>query len=250
MSLLRAVKAQSPSNQKPAMGTVSTEEGQGLLGAAIDVEVWEGHATAIDFSRTGEVITQVFLADPSRIVYSTDAQLDSNQATAIFLRQITPLDFPNLTTASTTNLFVTTIRPNGLVRLYTFNILFGTSSPKYSGISISNLPTSINQQTWEVGYSTPATLDDIERGLQVAIKRNYTSLDDPVVVRVKEFLALSRNNTPIPEAANRAGISLALVTELGKLGLEELRQEGIFKTPEPELVPPPIPETFSPTRSE
>lgn len=119
--------------QQPAILEVSTNDSRGLSGKAINVKVWAGRATAIDLSGVNERITQVFLADPSRFTYATDTPLESGKATTIFLRQIQPLKFPQLTTATVTNLFVKTTTAKGTTRLYTFNLQPGKNLPKYSG---------------------------------------------------------------------------------------------------------------------
>ena len=218
----------------PAFVTFTTTQGNALSGEAINIHVWKGHATAIDFSRTGEFITSILLADPSKLVYTTNAvDLNSQQAHVIFLRRIQPLEFP-LTTAETTNIFVTTGTSDGYTQLYTFNIQFLHGTPFYSGISLVH-PAGHQRlaQAIDVGYSSTATLDDMERGLEVALELNYTDVNEPVVLRVKDFLALARNGTPILEAASLAGVSLSLISELGRLGLEN----AILQRPTIEIRP-------------
>lgn len=106
--IVGAIATPVRAQQQPAMLSVTPEQGQGLTGIAPNVQVWAGRATAIDFSRIGERITQIFLADPSRLTYTTDVPMDSGMASTVFLRQISPLNFPNLTKAYVTNLFVKT----------------------------------------------------------------------------------------------------------------------------------------------
>jgi spore germination protein YaaH len=50
----------------------------------IQVKVTPGRATPISFSQTDETISYILLADPSRLVYTTDADLNSGKATTIF----------------------------------------------------------------------------------------------------------------------------------------------------------------------
>lgn len=213
------IQAQTP----PAILTVSSEQSQGLSGEAVNVQVWPGRATAIDFSRVGEKITQVFLADPSWLVFATDTPLDKGGATALFLRQILPLKFPNLTTAKQTNLFVKTRTRTGLERLYTFNVLKGESRPSYNGLSVATGGQSGREPTLQVGASRPATLNDIERGLEVALRKKYTQPKDPVVGKVREFLALARNSSDksLVELAQQLKVPLAVLTQLGSFGIED-----------------------------
>ncbi|MBD2772528.1 hypothetical protein [Iningainema tapete] len=185
-----------------------------------DVPVWSGRSTAIDFSQTNEVITYILIADPSRTVYNTDAELSSNQAKTVFLKVIKPLRFPGATSTLITNLSIKTRTPDGQQHLYTFNIVQSSGTPTYSGISISPITPGV-EQTWLVGSNQVATLSDIERGLQVAIASGYTANNDPVVFKVREFLALARNTTPIPKAAQSVNLPLSVVSSLGQLGLEK-----------------------------
>jgi hypothetical protein len=80
----------------------------------------------------------------------------------------------------------------------------------------------INQH-W--GYDAP--MSDIKNtsagGLVSAIRRGYTPPSDPVVNKVREFIALASNSSDhsFIEVASSAKISLPLLTELALLGIEE-----------------------------
>ncbi|NJL63253.1 MAG: hypothetical protein HC903_17285 [Methylacidiphilales bacterium] len=215
----------TPSYAQPAILTVSTNQARGTNSRAIEVKVGNGRATAIDFSGVNERITQIFLSDPSSFTYSTDTPLENGQATTVFLRRIQPLKFPNLTTSSNTNLFVKTRASDGQIHLYTFNLKKSNKSPNYSGIAISNqIPNFAGvEMTFQVGSFRRATINDIERGLVSAIRRGYTPPSDPVVNKVREFIALARNSSDhnFIEVASSAKVSLPLLTELALLGIEE-----------------------------
>ncbi|QIR37271.1 hypothetical protein HCG51_11475 [Tolypothrix sp. PCC 7910] len=209
--------------QQPAMLTVSSSAKGGTTGSAINIKVWSGRATAIDFTGVNELITQIFLADPSRFTYATDTPLEKGQAMTVFLRRIQPLKFPNLTTTTVTNLFIETVTSDGVSHLYTFNLQPGENSPQYSGISI--IPISeleISKRSLEVGSFRKATIDDIERGLVFAMRQSYTPSSDTVVAKVREFLALSRNtDKSLVEIAQDVRLSLSVLNELGLLGIRD-----------------------------
>jgi hypothetical protein len=230
----------NPSYAQPAILTVSASQARGTNSRAIEVKVGTGRATAIDFSGVNERIIQVFLSDPSYFTYSTDTALEKGQSTTLFIRLIQPLRFPNLTTSSNTNLFVKTKNIDGQSYLYTFNLKKINSSPNYSGIAISNqIPNPVGvEPTIQVSSSRKATISDIERGLIVAIRRGYTPASDPVVAKVREFIALARNTSEktLVDIAAQAKVSLPLLTELGLLGIEEKLKPPIsFQT---QLIPP------------
>lgn len=188
--------------------------------ATTNLQVWPGRASVIDVTQTGEIVTYIRLADPSRAVFSTDAELRTNQARMIFVQPIQPLRFPGATTTRITNLFVKTRSPEGIERLYTFNIVRTAGRPTNNGIAISPV-TPGNEQSILVANNQTATLSDIERGLEIAIKKGYTTRNDPVVFKVREFLALARNGTAITRAAERTNLSMSVVISLGQLGLSD-----------------------------
>ncbi len=74
----------------------------------------------------------------------------------------------------------------------------------------------------QVDSSRPATLDSIERGLQVAVARRYTSTSDPIVRKVREFLARAGNtsNRSWNELAQTLKIPFPVLTQLANLGRE------------------------------
>ncbi|NER30768.1 MAG: hypothetical protein F6J89_24910 [Symploca sp. SIO1C4] len=188
---------------------------------AIDVEVYPGRATAIDFSQTDEVIIYTLIADPSRVILNTDAQLDSGNAKTLFLRPIQPLDFPGTTTAPITNLIIKTQNPAGVQRIYNFQIVHKLAPLSSLGIQIVPFTATGAKPTLNLGANRTATLDEIEIGLQIAIGKGYTEADDPVVFGVRQFLALIRNQElSIEEAATQAGVELAVLVELGKIAKE------------------------------
>jgi hypothetical protein len=214
----------TPSYAQQAILTVSASQAKGLNSRAIEIKVGTGRGTAIDFSEVNERITQIFLADPSNFTYSTDTPLENGLSTTLFLRQIQPLKFPNLTTANITNLFIKTKTSDGKIHLYTFNLKKSNSPPNYSGIAISN-----EEPTLQVGSFRKATINDIERGLVSAIHQGYTPPSDPVVTKVREFIALARNTNDksLVEVAQNTKVSLLLLTKLGVLGIEY----SLTKTP-------------------
>lgn len=189
-----------------------------------NLQVWAGRASVIDFTQTGEVVTYIRLADPSKVVFNTDAELKTNQARMIFVQPIQPLRFPGATTTPITNLFIKTLDRQGVERLYTFNIVHRSGRPTNNGISISSTtPNPPNrQQNLPVATAPTLSLADIERGLEVAIRRGYTSANDPVVSKVREFLALTRNGTNITRATERTNLSISVVISLAKLGQSEI----------------------------
>ena len=181
------------------------------------VKVWSGRATAIDFSSTQQRIISVVLADPSKLVYNADLPIESGQASTLFLKQIQPLKFPGATTTNLTNLFIKTVDSQGRQQLHIFNVVAAHGSPEeYSNVQVSK--TASNSSPLLPTLSTSKLLDQVEAGMQVAIARGLAKSDDPLCDRVRQFLKDARDGDSIQVAANRAGLSLALLQKLSRLG--------------------------------
>ncbi len=206
--------------------------------SAVQVQVAPGRATSISFSQTDETIAYILLADASRVVYSTDAELETGQAKTIFLRVIQPLRFPGATTTPVTNLMVQTVDARGQNRLYTFDIVH-SSNPRYVGVQIlpairsegAIVSRSARSQASPAVGNFNLTPDNIQTGLNIAIMRGYTAIDDPVVAKVRQLLELIRTeNMTASEAAQSVGIPLEVLAELGRLSQEDRPSSPIQET--------------------
>lgn len=187
--------------------------------------IYPGRITSIDFSDTDQIITYINLSDNSRTTYTTDSPLNNGKAQTIFLKQIKPINFPGATRSHSPNLVVKTLNPKTQkIQLYNFQIIHKTGTPNHLGIKI--MPNSDNNtvnKIINIGQGRTATLDDIERGLRYAILRGYTTQDDPIVLKIRNFLAtVSNSNISIAEAAKNNEIDLAILIELGRIALEPL----------------------------
>ena len=191
----------------------------------INVSVNPGRIAVIDFSTTDQAIVYIGLGDSSRVVYNTDFPLQSGSSQTIFLLPIKELDFPGATTTRITNLVAKTVDANGVSRIYNFQINHSNNVANL-GIKITsqtdNSLVDINRDTIKVSYGRTANLDDVSRGLTLAISRGLTTVDDPVVGKVRRFIALVRNSElSVFESAQSVGIDLAVVSSLAEMALEE-----------------------------
>jgi len=189
----------------------------------LTVKVWSGRITAIDFSLLNQRITSIALADPSRLVYSTDVPLEQGSASTIYLRQIQPLRFSGATTTSVTNLIVKT----NAQQTYVFNVIAANGKPDYSVIQLSNRapiynPTQpLTTSTSRAALTHEAIdLDCVEAGIQVAIDRKFAKADDPLFGKVRNFLQQARWGVPMAIAAKRAIVSPSLIIKLNQLGTQ------------------------------
>jgi hypothetical protein len=190
---------------------------------AVDVVVYPGRISTIDFSATREYITYTGLGDRSRLVYSTDLPLDSGSSQTVFLKPIETLHFPGATTTSITNLIVKTVDNQGTTRVYNFQVKHSNSSVANLGLKI--VPSKYQKDPKNAGIkisnNRTASLDDVAEGLRRAISLNYTSKNDPVVYKIRNFIAIAKNGNSTPvEAASMVQLDLAVVTALAELAFE------------------------------
>ncbi|MEP0913758.1 hypothetical protein NDI45_22855 [Leptolyngbya sp. GB1-A1] len=186
------------------------------------VAIYAGRNSAITF-RTGERIQFLQVSDPSAIVFNTNTPVESGQATVILLRLIRPLRFPGLLTTERPNLTVTTTRGTYFFDLQPVHQEQSRNQP--SGVAIvpgNSLSFAAFGQTTIVTSRGRATAEDIRRGLSVAIGRNYTRPDDPVVTQVQRAMTLMRQGASIPEivATTSAPTLPQVLARLGELGIE------------------------------
>lgn len=221
------------------------------------INLWPGRSVIIDF-RTDEAISFIQLSDLSQIVFQTNAPLETGQAKVVVLRLIDPLVFEGLTTASVPTLTVITTDPEGALRTYLFNLYARVGLPDtadVNGVAIVASPDQVEAERVallhrEAGLSVPtpqertvvtrlghATATDIERGLEVAIAKGYTAVNDPVVFQVRELVAQTRNGADIFSEISRLNLRLAVITELGQLGIQQ--QLLPLSTPERSQSDPP-----------
>lgn len=207
---------------------------QARLGS-VEVEVYPGRSSTIDFSSVEESITYINIGDRSRIVINTDAQTEEGTATTIFIRPIQPLSFPGATTTSITNLAIKTVNPKGEEYLYNFEVVHDYGQPNNLGVKIVPLAllapeitttndTNLNYIEFKSQTEQRSTkLTEIEQGLTIAITKGYTNEDDPIVETVEQFVALANQypNLPLETIAEELQIA-AIVDEL-ELIASELR---------------------------
>lgn len=133
--------------------TVYQKEAQGINSGGIELKVWQGYGLTINFIPTGETIKQVWIGDPSRISFTSNGSLcqktdnsslnDSASncgqvnATVIFLRQIKPISFPNMTNSidGSTQITVITSGSDGQ-KQYQFKLIPATGQPSYTSLVI------------------------------------------------------------------------------------------------------------------
>ena len=208
----------------PLVRQLPQSQAQGLAGSGAQVTVWSGSGTNIDFTRTGERIQRAWVDDPSQVVVDFDAPLCSGGggncsggASFIHLRRVTGIHFPNLPqTRSTLLTVITRSSQSSVPRQYLFQVTYGSGSPQYAALAI--VPDSQTLNGVRISSTRTANWNDVERGLQRAIAQRLITADSRVVIRVQNFLTRIRSGTPLEQASQQAGVSLAVITRLAEIG--------------------------------
>ena len=188
------------------------------------VRIFPGRASVINF-RTDEFITSITLSDPTYVLYTPNAEIDSGQTTALILRLSDGIVFENLTRSSRPNISITTINQEGKQKTYLFDLEIASGLPipnrDHNGIAIvpDNEAIASNGNVIQTAKGN-ATMNDIERGLRISIRQGFTTRTDPIVAKVQEVLAQSRNGGSLMAIAQQIGVPLSVLTTLGELGLD------------------------------
>lgn len=245
-SMQRTLHEQKPNrsvttaSKKFAVFLISDQQAQA---ETTSIRIFPGRSSVIDL-RNGEVITYIQLANSERIVYHTNAPVESGNARLIALRLSQPYPFNGQTrppgfgqrSSSATNLIVNTVNKFGYHNSYIFDLIPATGIPgpkDRNGVAIvaqSTLKpltiTSISEPTVQTNLGQ-ATISDIERGLRVSLDKKYSAPNDPIIFQVKECLALARNGVPLLEAVTRMNIPVSVITSLGQIGIADNIINGV-----------------------
>lgn len=223
LSLITPAMAQEQSSMTAIPTEQATEFTQ-------DIHLYPGRQSIINFDN-GERIYFIQLADVTRVVFSTDVPIETGQAQTVLLRPIYPLrlERPALTSNGRypTNITIGTISRKGR-QLYTFDVVInsGHSGDDVDGINI-DIPTpqplpEPNYNQIALAGGRTATIPHVEIGVRVALRQGYTSINDPIMAKIDQFLAIARqNSTALPQVAQEVGINFEVITTLAAMGLEE-----------------------------
>lgn len=216
---------------------ISISEATGGQGQPAVIELAPGMGVNISFLAAGETIEKVWLDNPSFVTLDDDGCLaglgtaqqaqNCSGASVLHLRRINPLQFPNL--PQTNSSLLTTITSAN--RVYLFRVVKVTQ-PKYYTVEIippsrtrmcsvlsqsaAQIPTSRAQLS---ARASNYDLENLNRGLEVAVASRFVSKSQPLYGRIQNFLALAKAGKPIELAAQQSGISMNLVKRLNELGM-------------------------------
>ncbi|WP_155834871.1 hypothetical protein [Leptolyngbya sp. PCC 6406] len=178
----------------------------------LDLVLGPGRSTALDFNLVQERIVFVNLADPSRTVFTSNAPIDSGNATTLFLTPIQPLAFPGATTNVVTTLQVQTLDPQGQLRLYSFNVRHQNRAAPYAAVRIT--PVSPSRPPTQTAIPTAQTL---AQGLAIAIERGIVTPQDPLVATLEALIHQELSGSDLRAAAQAQGVPWDVLVALATL---------------------------------
>lgn len=128
----------SPPVRAVSARTVYAED---IESADISLKIWKGYGLTINFQATGETIKQVWLGDMARFSVTSNGNLctksqsdcEGSPATVLFLRQIKPIAFPNMTSSPDGATQITIITDQ---KQYQFKLIAASGQPQYTSLVI------------------------------------------------------------------------------------------------------------------
>lgn len=199
--------------------TVSIEDAQGISGKIITLEVAPGYGLNINLIPTGEIVKKAWIDDPSRITLSFDGHLcqgatqqcNNEGATVIHLRQIKPIQFPDLPRSAGGGTLLTLITEGSQGRkIYQFKVMPISGIPKYTVLNVSsenpyntpllprrNAPLMVNnsqRRGYQNNFQQPQNIARVERQ-----RNNQLAQSPPVKTPVKPVIGF-----PTPSATSQS----------------------------------------------
>ena len=200
---------------------------------AIPVTLYFGKIISLDFTDAGEYITFIAPSDRSQFVYNTDLPANSGEAQSVYLLPIKKVDFKGTYQTSHPNLIVKTINSSGQSKQYNFIINFSSGVMTSTGIKIiPSTQKSLNDSNKiRVSAGQSIDADAVERGLRIAIVKQFIEADDPVVNKVRNFVFMLRNGNSVNDAITHTRINPSVVESLGEMYLERELTTRLEKNP-------------------
>jgi hypothetical protein len=190
---------------------------------AVQIAIYPGHGTTLNFRSTGETVRRAWLDDPSKVTLDFDdvncqiaVAKQACAAQVIHLRRINALHFPGLPATATTALTVMTDR-----NLYPFRLVFpATGLPQSAIVNVQTNSQDSQKRsgTTFLSFQGMSSTVLIARGLDAAVSQNLLAQGDALWNRVKSLLQLTQSGVPIRQAAQQVGVSQELLQRLAKLG--------------------------------
>lgn len=210
---------------------------QDIDSVSISLKVFKGYGLTINFMPTGETIKQVWLGDPTRYSFTSNGNLcaknqsdcEGSPATVIFLRQIKPITFPNMTSSADGSTQITIITDQ---RQYQFKLIAASGQPEYTSLAIkpetekplplavsSNADITLTRTAKPVGKTLQRNdANALAYGLVLARQQGQIKPNSSTWRKVQDAIRLLRQGKDRQTVIARSGISAQLFNQLIQLG--------------------------------
>jgi hypothetical protein len=213
-----------------AFRQVSANQSQGMGGLSVPlVDVSPVWGLAVSFIPSGELIQQVRVGDPSRVLVDFDSPLGESRqggsdeqiagATVIYLRQLgQSLNLnlrltPQARATDDVPMSVVTLDRQGGRHLHQFRLRLGQDT-SYSTVEV--VPDLVLAQRRLAALpprseNAASNIEQIERGLAIAQDQKIVTSDTEMWQRFQQLLTLLRNGQPFNTAVEISGVSPQLL---------------------------------------
>ena len=186
------------------------------LGDSPVIPIAQGQGVTITFIPSRQIVQKVWLDNPNWLTLDADGCLeglvtgkcDESRATSLHLRRIKPLQIEGLPSTGTSLLTVISRDASGELKISTFKLVSATSAQH-----------SLVEVVPPAGLRLPDTINPVlvQRGRDVAISQGWLRESSSLSQKIDQFLAMSQTE-PALVAAERSGVSVALIQRLTSLG--------------------------------
>ncbi|MEA5512397.1 hypothetical protein VB715_21745 [Crocosphaera sp. UHCC 0190] len=207
--------------------TIPSHNGTTKQLSPLNIPLAPGSGVSINFAPSGETIQKVWLDNPSFVVIDADGCLSGlpssggncqqSNASLIYLRRINDLPIPGLPKTHQSLLTVVT-KGNGGTNLYLFRITKANKASKLVFEVISHNPSTVKGDEFKSTEPLVLTTARFSRGVKAAIEQDLLKKGGNLAQKINLFLGYLESGLSKETAAQKAGISLALVNKLEALG--------------------------------
>ncbi|MFN6562420.1 MAG: hypothetical protein RMY28_021875 [Nostoc sp. ChiSLP01] len=220
---------------------------QDIESSSVELKVAKGYGLTLNFIATGETIKQVWIGDPSRFAFTSNGNLcskgderncEGDKATVLFLRQIKPITFPNMTSSSDGSTQITIITNQ---KQYQFKLVATDKQPSYTSLVIKpesekpvplprktsprtipeNIPEilTISRTAKPVGTSLQRNdANALVYGLLVAKQQGQIQEKSRAWNQIQTAIALLRKGKSREDSARLSGIKISVIEQLIQQG--------------------------------
>ena len=192
----------------------------------VPLVVHSGMGATVDFTQTGKIVQRAWLGDPSKVTLDADRPIEEGSS-VLFLRRINGLNFDGLPSTASTVLTTVLVSTDGS-EVCQIPVSYSSTLPSYTSLKLmpdaepgaSAIASGNGDLVARLLQPSSVNLDEVEAG----INANARSLgeNNPVVIRVREFIAQARNGTEQKSTAQELEIEWPLVLELSRQGKQRL----------------------------